>query len=91
MPESMKGRVARLTPRLREVVRLVSLGCTIDEMAAILQLAPGTVDRHRDRAMKTLGVNRIAVLTRVAIRHRISSLNDELTATEKRRIRRARG
>jgi DNA-binding NarL/FixJ family response regulator len=86
MPENMRTRVARLTPRQRQVVRLVSLGCTIEDMAAVLDLAPGTIDNHRSSAMKALAVNRIGVLTRVAIKHRVSSLNDQLTASEKRKI-----
>ena len=32
----------RLTPRHREVIRLISLGCTGEEIAAILDIAPAT-------------------------------------------------
>lgn len=74
-----------LTKREREVVRLVSLGCTVGEAAAILKLAPSTVDNHKSRAMAKLGTDKVALLTRLAIQKRISKLNDKLTTLEKRR------
>ncbi|MBN1853607.1 MAG: response regulator transcription factor [Pirellulales bacterium] len=74
-----------LTPRQREVVRLVSLGCTVEEIALVLDLSPSTVDNHKTRAMQRLGTNKVALLTRLAIKHRISSLKDQLTRAEKRR------
>jgi DNA-binding CsgD family transcriptional regulator len=75
----------QLTKREAEVVRLVSLGCTVPEAAAILKLAPSTVDNHKSRAMAKLGTDKVALLTRVAIKKRISSLGDRLTTAEKRR------
>jgi len=66
-------------------VRLLSLGCTVREAAAILNLAPSTVDNHKAKAMSRLGTNKVALLTRLAIRGKISKLTDRLTATEKRR------
>ena len=74
-----------LTPRQVEVVRLISLGCTTEEAAAILKLAPSTVDNHKSRAMMLLGTDKAALLTRLALKYRISSLNDKLTAAEKRK------
>jgi len=90
MPKSMKQKVAALGPRLREVVRLVSLGCTWHEIAAILDLAPTTVDTHKGRAMQILGTNKAALVTRIAIKYGISSINDRLTPAEKRRSGRKR-
>jgi DNA-binding CsgD family transcriptional regulator len=74
-----------LTPRERQVVRLLSLGCTVREAALILKLAPSTVDNHKAKAMSRLGANKVALLTRIAIRDKISKLTDRLTAAEKRR------
>jgi DNA-binding CsgD family transcriptional regulator len=74
-----------LTNREQEVVRLLSLGCSVVEAAAILKLAPSTVDNHKARAMAKLGTNKAALLTRLAIKMRISPLNDKLTLSEKRR------
>lgn len=85
MPDPMKTRIDRLTERQREVVRLVSLGCTMDEAGAILGLSPSTVDNHRARAMKILGADKAAIVTRLAVKYKISSLTDCLTAAEKRK------
>ena len=74
-----------LTPRQVEVVRLTSLGCTNEEAADILGLAPSTVDNHKSRAMMLLGTGKAALLTRLAIKYRISSLKDKLTRSEKRK------
>ena len=73
-----------LTKREAEVVRLVSLGCTVQEAAKILRLAPSTVDNHKSRAMAKLGTDKVALLVRVAIKQRISPLSDRLTPREKR-------
>lgn len=75
----------KLTNREAEVVRLVSLGCSVPEAAKILKLAVSTVDNHKSRAMAKLGTDKVALLTRVAIKRRISPLGDKLTPTEKRR------
>ena len=74
-----------LTPREREVVRLISLGCTVEEAAAVLSLSPNTVDNHKARAMAKLGTNKTALLTRIALRMKVTSLSDKLTPVEKRR------
>lgn len=81
----MKSRIAALTPRQREVVRLTSLGCTVNEIAKILNIAPSTADNHRSRAMKILGTDRAVLLARIAIKYNISSMRDRLTAAERRR------
>ena len=76
---------SELTKREREVIRLVSLGCTVKEAAAVLKLAPHTVDNHKARAMAKLGTDKAALVTRIAIRKRITTLRDRLTLAEKRR------
>lgn len=75
----------QLTQRETEVVRLISLGCTVKEAAAILRLAPSTVDNHKSRAMKKMGTDKLALVTRLALKSQISSMKDKLTPTEKRR------
>lgn len=75
---------APLTKRHREVIRLLSLGCTVNEAAAILKLSPSTVDNHKTAAMKRLGTDKLALVTRLAIKMRISALGDRLTPREKR-------
>ena len=76
---------ATFTPREKETVRLFSLGCTADEAARILKLAPTTVGNHRAHAMRKLGVDNAAALTRLAIQHRVTSMKDKLTPAEKRK------
>jgi DNA-binding CsgD family transcriptional regulator len=39
MADAMKDRVASLSPRQREIVRLTSLGCTSHEVAKILGMS----------------------------------------------------
>jgi DNA-binding NarL/FixJ family response regulator len=74
-----------LTERQKEVVRLLSLGCTVKEAAKVLKLSPSTVDNHKSAAMARLGTDKVALLTRLAIKTRITSLSDKLTTAEKRK------
>ena len=76
-----------LTARETQVVRLLSLGCSIYDAAAILHLASSTVDNFKTRAMVKFGVTKAALLTRAVIKARISPLNDSLTPAERRRLR----
>ena len=76
---------SELTERESQVVRLISLGCTERETAAILKVARSTVSTRKTRAMGKQDVNKTALLVRVAIEHGITSKNDRLTAAEKRR------
>ena len=76
---------SELTPREKEVVRLASLGCTVGEAAKILKLAPSTVDNHKARAMGKLGTDKAALLTRLALKLKITNMNDKLTTAEKRK------
>jgi len=64
---------------------LISLGCTVKEAAKILKVAPSTVDNHKSRAMAKLGTDKVALVTRIAIKMRITSMKDTLTLAEKRR------
>jgi DNA-binding CsgD family transcriptional regulator len=74
----------QLTQRHRQVVRLLSLGCTVKEAAKILKISPSTVDNHKTAAMARLGTDKLALLTRLAIKLRVTKLNDKLTPREKR-------
>ncbi len=74
-----------LTQKEAQVVRLTSLGCTREEAAAILNIAPSAANTRKTRAMAKLDVNKVAILVRLAIKHRITSMKDKLTAAEKRK------
>jgi DNA-binding CsgD family transcriptional regulator len=81
---TMQTKIDTLTPRQKEILRLVSLGCDSGEIAEILDVAPSTVNNHRTNLMTVLGVNKAAVLTRLAIKYKISPITDVLTTKEKR-------
>ena len=74
-----------LTPRQREVIRLISLGCTNYEIAEILGIAESTADNHRSSAMEALGTDKSVLVTRLAIKYKLTTLKDKLTRTEKRK------
>ena len=84
MPFKTKPRAPSLTPRQREVVRLVSLGCSAAEIAEILEIAASTIENHKSEAMRVLGTDKSVLLARLAIKHKISSMTDTLTASEKK-------
>ncbi len=86
MPDSMKARVASLSPRQRQIVRLTSLGCTSHEIATILGMSRWTVENHQFQAKERLGVSKAAVLTRIAIKYKISPLDDALSRAEERKL-----
>jgi len=57
-----------LTPRERDVVKLIAEGHTSDEIAAALHIAKKTVDRHRENVLGKLGMRNRVDVTRYAIR-----------------------
>ncbi len=65
--EKASTPVDRLTPRLREVLQLVAEGHSTKEIARILKTSPKTVENHRGRLMKRLGIHDLAGLVRYAI------------------------
>ena len=73
-----------LTPREEQLLRLVSLGCSVREIAAILDVAPSTADNHKARLMAKLGTDKAALVTRLAIQYGVSPMSDRLTAAEQK-------
>lgn len=57
-----------LSVREVEVLRLISLGHTSAEVARQLHLSPRTVETHRARINRKLGVSKRAELVRYALR-----------------------
>jgi len=76
---------SKLTPRETQVVRLASLGCTREEIGKILKVAASTIDAHKARAMSKLGTDKTTLLTRLALKLKLTDLNDKLTAAEQRK------
>jgi DNA-binding NarL/FixJ family response regulator len=63
----------RLTPRQREVVRLIAEGRTMKEVAASLGLSPRTVETHKYQIMEALSLRTTAELIRYAIEHGLTT------------------
>ena len=61
-------QVSKLPNRQREVLQLLAEGQTTKEVAALLKLSGKTVEYHRAKLMKRIGVFDLAGLTRLAIR-----------------------
>ncbi len=57
-----------LTPRQREVLRLIAGGLSTKEIARSLNLSVKTVDTHRSQMMKQLDIHEVAGLVRYAMR-----------------------
>lgn len=64
----------QLSPREREILKLVVEGRSSSEIANTIFISPKTVETYRSRIMQKLGVNDITGLVKFAIRHGITSL-----------------
>lgn len=62
-----------LTERERQIVRMVSEGHSIKQIALRLHISPKTADANRRQIMNKLGIFSIAELTKYAIREGITS------------------
>ena len=58
-----------LSPRERQVLKLVVEGKTSKEIAAIVGVKPSSIDTYRSRIMAKLEVGDLPSLVRFAIRH----------------------
>lgn len=56
-----------LTPRQRDILRLVSVGHTNREIATVLRISVRTVEVHRFNLMRRLSVRNVAQLLRRAL------------------------
>jgi two-component system response regulator NreC len=61
--------IDKLTPREREVLRLIALGHTSVEIAGKLGLSPRTIETHRARIHRKLGLATRAELVHYALQH----------------------
>jgi DNA-binding NarL/FixJ family response regulator len=66
----------RLTPRQREVLRLIAEGGSMKSIALALNISPKTVEAHRADLMNRLDLHDIASLVRYAIRVGIVILDE---------------
>ena len=65
--QSDAERLARLTPREREVMEHAARGLHAKEIAAALGISPRTVEVHKARLMAKLDVRNVAELVRIAL------------------------
>jgi two-component system response regulator NreC len=66
-PGGAKRQLAELSPREREVLRLIASGYATREIAARLSISPKTVETHRRRMMEKLGLSSRPDLVRYAL------------------------
>lgn len=64
-------RIAQLTPRECDVLRGIASGQTNKAIAASFGISPRTVETHRERLMRKLGVSTVAGLTALALETRM--------------------
>ena len=70
--------LAELTNREREVLVLIAEGLSNKEIAGRLNVGVRTVETHRERIMRKLGIHSVAGLTKFAIGKGLITLRDEL-------------
>jgi len=68
LKESNYLALSTLTPREREVLRLLAEGKNTNQIASELQVSTKTVSSHRQRLMNKLDLHNLADVTRYAIR-----------------------
>jgi two-component system response regulator NreC len=66
-PSANGSVLARLTRRESEVMALLAKGLSVRQCAAQLDLAPSTIDNHKSRMMRKLGVHKVTEVVRLAI------------------------
>jgi len=74
LESEIRERIAKsLTPRERQVLRLVSEGHTCREIAAELHISTKTAEKHRSNLMRKLGEHDVVGLARAVLNQRIAS------------------
>ncbi|HEX4574794.1 MAG TPA: response regulator transcription factor [Gemmatimonadales bacterium] len=71
---AIRRPLEKLSPRQREVLRLLAEGYRTREIARRLRLSVKTIETHRAEAMRRLGIRDLAGLVRYAVRVGLVSL-----------------
>jgi len=66
-----RDELTSLTPRQREILQLLAEGHSAKEIATVLNISSRTVEFHKYRIMKDLGIKSAAELVHYAVRHGI--------------------
>ena len=70
-PTETEPGASRITPRQRDILRLLAEGKTSSEAAAALGMSVKTAETHRAALMKRLNCHSITDLVRYAVRNKI--------------------
>lgn len=76
-PHGSRSRIARsstLTPREREVIKMIAEGNSVREIANLLGLSVKTVEAHKFNLMRKLGIHNKAQLVTYAIQKKIMKM-----------------
>jgi len=68
-----QDELTRLTPRQREVLQLLAEGNLAKEIAVILNVSVRTVEFHKYRMMRDLGLKTTADLVKFAVKHGVTT------------------
>lgn len=74
IPEELTAVYQNITPREREILKLIADGKNIKEIAFQLGVSNKTIENHRQAIMQKLNLFSVAELTKYAIRHGLSPL-----------------
>jgi DNA-binding NarL/FixJ family response regulator len=66
----------KLTPRQREILKLIAEGRSSREIASMLELSIKTVETHRTQLMERLDIHDVAGLVRFAIKSGLATVSD---------------
>jgi DNA-binding NarL/FixJ family response regulator len=69
------NQIDLLTPRQREILRLIAEGHTTHDIAVMLQISDKTVETHRSQLMRRLSLRDVTSVVRFAIRHGLVALS----------------
>jgi DNA-binding NarL/FixJ family response regulator len=76
------SQLEQLTPRQREILKLVAEGHTTQGIAGMLNISAKTVETHRSKLMERLDLHDVTSLVRFAIRHGLLQLSTVLAMVE---------
>lgn len=71
-----KSLLEKISPREREVLRLIVEGNSSGEIGRIMTISPRTVEKHRASLGAKLGVHNTAGLIRAAIKHHLVAVDE---------------
>ena len=81
--DGIGSRLASLSPRETQVMRLLVTGKTTKEISAALNISLTTVDFHRNNVLRKMDVENIVELTRAADFYELSASGERASVNEK--------